>query len=115
MDIFENKIVCKNCNKETKKVVSIKDGFKLRALQCPKCKKVWYHPLDIKAFNDFKKMRNKEFRVKLRMVGNSFCVSIPREIIEFEDLERAVNQMIYMSLEEPRKLSLFFTRRRKIY
>ena len=61
------------------------------------------------------KLRSKPFRVKLRYVGNSYIVSIPREIIEFEDIERRLNKIIEMSLEEPGKLTLLFSRVRKLY
>ncbi len=95
-------------------MVTIKDGFKIRTLECPECKKQWYHPLDLQRYKNFRTLRDKEFRVKLRMVGNSFCVSIPKEIIEFEEkfarLEKEIDNLIRMSLEEPGKLSLFFQR-----
>ena len=57
-------------------------------------------------------LRNRDFQVKLRMVGNSFSVTIPREIIEFEEkfrqIEKEMDKMIHMSLQEPGKLTLFF-------
>ncbi|GAF98331.1 unnamed protein product [marine sediment metagenome] len=94
---------------------TIKDGFKLRFLQCSNCRNRIYHPLDQKEFEDFNKIRNKEWEVKLRMVGNSYTVSIPREIIEFEEqFQREVNNMIRMTLEEPTKLSLFLSKRKFI-
>ncbi len=116
-DIFENTILCENCNKKTSKSYTYKDGFKIRNWYCENCNKKWYHPLDLKEYEDFNKLKNKSFEVKLRLIGNSFCVSIPREIIEFEkEMQQETNKIISMSLEEPQKLSLFFRRRiRKIY
>jgi len=66
----------------------------------------------------------KNFQVKLRIVGNSYTASSPREIIEFENemqtefnkMRKRMSQIIHMSLEEPEKLSLFFTNKiRKFY
>lgn len=115
MDIFDNIIVCKDCNKETERAITNKDGFKLRSFTCPSCNKVWLHPKDEEAYQEYLKLRSKPFKVKLRFVGNSYIVSIPREIIEFEDIERRLNKIIEMSLEEPGKLTLVFSRLRKIY
>ena len=114
-DIFENTIVCESCNKKTKKAVVIKDGHKIRFWHCEKCNKKWPHPLDIQKYNDFQKIKRKQFKVKLRLVGNSYAVSIPREIIdfqrEFNKLSKEMHKMISLSLEEPEKLSLFFNKR----
>ncbi|MBT6044823.1 hypothetical protein HOG54_02120, partial [Candidatus Woesearchaeota archaeon] len=50
--------------------------------------------------------------VKLRMVGNSYTVSIPKEIINLqENIFEEMNTLIKMSLESPEKLSLFFSRK----
>lgn len=111
-DIFENKIICNNCNKETIKAELDENGFKLRALECPDCGKQWMHPGDLKDYERFKELKSRQFSVKLRMVGNSFSVTIPREIIEFEErfakLEREMDNMMRLSLDEPGKLILRF-------
>ena len=107
MDAFNNIILCKNCERKTEKGLTIKEGFKIRTLKCPNCNEISYHPLDLKEYDDFQRLRQKNFNVKLRLVGNSFCVSIPREILEFAEMEKQMNKIIRMSLEEPHKLSLF--------
>lgn len=113
-DIYNTTILCEKCNRKTKKKTIHKEGFTLRAWECPKCNKLWYHPLDQQEYQNFQKLRDKNFRVKLRLVGNSFCVSIPKEIIEFHrEMQKEMNEMISMSLEEPEKLSLYFTKRFK--
>ena len=43
------------------------------------------------------------------MVGNSFCISIPREIIEFRELGNKLDQLVYLYLEEPEKITLSFS------
>ena len=115
MDIFDNPILCKDCKKETVKTITIKNNFKLRSINCKSCNKTWYHPTDLENYKEFQKIKIKPFKVKLRFVGNSYTVSIHREIIEFEDLERQLDKFIEMSLEEPGKLSLFFQKIRKVY
>ncbi len=111
-DIFETTILCDKCNRKTNKHQLIKNGFKIRAWECPSCGKIWEHPADKQSQDDFQKLKEKEFQVKLRMVGNSYTVSIPREIIEFEEeFNRELNELISLSMEEPGKVSLFLHKR----
>lgn len=116
-DIFDTTIMCDACRTETMKKTTDREGFPIRSAECPSCHKVWHHPLDIQDYENFKQLRNKQFQVKLRLVGNSYTVSIPREIIEFEEEMRKemeqMDHMIRMALEEPDKLSIFFSRRMK--
>ena len=113
-DLFNTKILCNICNKETTKSEILKDGFRIRTATCPNCNKQFFHPLDLEEYKNFKKLKDKQFSVKLRLVGNSYAVSIPKEIInfiEFENqLEKEFNSMVQLCLEEPEKLSLFFRR-----
>ena len=114
-DIFDAKVHCNQCNKQTEKTIIIKDGFKLRALRCNNCNKHYYHPSDLEEQKRFQELRNKQFQVKLRMVGNSYTISIPREIIDFreeclKDMNQNMNKMLFLSLEEPEKLTIFFNR-----
>jgi|TARA_B100001971_G_scaffold190799_1_gene193847 hypothetical protein len=113
-DIFDNKILCNGCDKETNKHELIKDGFIIRIAKCENCNKEWHHPSDVEKYNNFKKIRDKTFNVKLRMVGNSYTISIPREIIKFEEeFQKKINQMLNISLEEPEKISIYFSKRIK--
>lgn len=111
-DMFEADIICNKCNVKTKKQEQIKDGFKLRYSECPKCKQKFYHPADIKEYKEFQDLKQRQFDVKLRMVGNSFSVTIPREIIDFEEkfaqMKKEMDQMLRLSLEEPGKIMLRF-------
>ncbi len=117
MDIYDNIVICKTCNKETAKSQLFKNGFKIRVWQCPQCKKIWEHPEDLQKYKNFEKIKNKNFHVKLRLVGNSYTVSIPREIIDFHRkanaIEKEIDKMMDICLEEPFKVSLFFTKIRK--
>ena len=111
-DIFETNVLCNKCNIKTNKAAILKDGFRLRYFECPKCSQRWYHPSDIKEYEAFKVLKQRTFSVKLRMVGNSFSVTIPREIIEFEEkfaqIEKEIEQIMRLSLDEPGKICLYF-------
>tara|TARA_Y100000310_G_scaffold167610_2_gene167524 strand:+ start:6115 stop:6507 length:393 start_codon:yes stop_codon:yes gene_type:complete len=116
-DIFGASIVCDACNQKMEKGFIARQGFKLRAWKCNDCTKQWIHPTDQQDYENFSRLKDKQFQVKLRLVGNSYTVSIPREIIEFEEeMQREMkemNKLINMSLEGPDKLSLFFSRKVK--
>ena len=108
-DIFDQVVLCGECNSKTFKNYIIKDGFELRVLECPKCSNVIYHPGDIKEYEDFMKLKARNFDVKLRMVGNSFCVSIPKELIDFhKEFEEDFGDSIKLNLEGPGKIGMFF-------
>jgi hypothetical protein len=109
MDIFDNTILCKNCKKEMKQILVSKNGFNLRALRCPKCNETLVHPSDMHEYEEFMRLKNKEFEVKMRMVGNSYAVSIPREIVDFmKEQEKMINDMVRLSFEEAGRISLMF-------
>ena len=94
-DLFEHKILCKNCNIELKKGFVIKNGFKIRTFFCEKCSEKILHPDDLQEYNNFKNLRNKEFKVKLRLVGNSYAVSIPKQIVEFmREQEKIMDDLV---------------------
>ena len=115
-DLFNTTILCEDCNRKTNKGEIFRDGFRLRYWECNNCSKRWLHPLDEEDYKNFQALKQKEFQVKLRMVGNSYTVSIPREIIEFEEENRELTKLINLNLEEPGKISIFFRKRiKRIY
>jgi hypothetical protein len=109
MDVFDNVILCKNCKKEMKVLEIVRNGFLLRAKRCPKCKSTAIHPVDKNDFDDFMDLKRKEFNVKMRMVGNSYAVSIPREIVDFiKEQDKIMSDMVRLGFEDANKLSLNF-------
>jgi NhaP-type Na+/H+ and K+/H+ antiporter len=87
----------------------VKNGFQLRALQCPKCQEKIVHPSDLEEYKKFSELKNKQFDVKLRMVGNSYAVSIPREIVDFmHEQEDMVDSMVRLCFQDAKRLSLMF-------
>jgi len=108
-DLFDNKILCNECGKEMKKVLISKNGFNLRAVKCDKCGKIIIHPQDKTEYEDFIRLKQKEYDVKMRMVGNSYTVSIPREIVDFmQDQEEKMNNMVRLCFEDFGKISMQF-------
>ncbi len=112
-DIFDNPILCNKCNSRMKKSNVEKNGFIFRAVVCPKCNEKIIHPVDEQEYNRFINLKNKEFRVKMRLVGNSYAVSIPKEILSFmheqmNEQKRMADDMVRLCFEEMGRLSLNF-------
>ena len=108
-DIFEQKILCNKCDKQMQKARLEKNGFVLRALICPDCHEKVIHPVDAANYNKFQNLKSKEFHVKMRIVGNSYTVSIPKEIVSFMSVqEKVMNDMVRLCFEDMGKLSLNF-------
>jgi hypothetical protein len=108
-DIFDNTILCKKCRKEMIKKQIDKDGFVIRIMECPVCKDKIVHPADEAEYNRFKELRNKKFIVKMRIVGNSYSVSIPREIVNFiKEQEKIMDDMVRLCFNDSKRISLLF-------
>src|SRR3989344_9456306 len=94
-DIFHNKILCGKCDVQMTPVHISKNGFNLRAVGCSKCGARIVHPKDEQEYNDFINLRKKNFSVKMRFVGNSYAVSIPKEIVDFmKEQEKVMDDMV---------------------
>jgi len=91
------------------KVKFVKNNFLFRSMICPKCKATIVHPLDEQEYNKFVNLKNKEFRVKMRLVGNSYAVSIPKEIVNFmEEQKKIMDDMVRLCFEDFGRVSLNF-------
>ena len=109
VDLFDNTILCKHCDLKMKREDVLKSGFKMRSIKCPTCNNRILHPDDVKEYENFSLLKNKRFKVKLRFVGNSYAVSIPREIIDFmSEQEKELNDMVDLCFEEFGRVSLNF-------
>ena len=114
-DIFDNTILCKKCNTKMKKIEVVKSGFILRTVVCNECNEKIIHPTDEQEYNKFINLKNKEFRVKMRLVGNSYAVSIPKEIVSFiREQERVMDDMVKLCFEDFGRLSLSFEEVKKL-
>ncbi|MFH1308180.1 MAG: hypothetical protein ABIH72_04985 [archaeon] len=108
-DLFSHRIICTKCNKDMKLIEIFKDGFKIRALECERCKEKIIHPQDEAEYKNFVNLKRKNYKVKLRLVGNSYTVSIPKEIVEFmHEQEKIMDDMVRLCFSNARRLSLMF-------
>ena len=108
-DIFENTILCKNCDRKMERADVLRNGYSLRAMVCKGCNERIIHPSDEENYNKFINLKNKEFSVKMRLVGNSYAVSIPKEIVSFMNAKRKImDDMVRLCFEEMGKVSLSF-------
>lgn len=93
-----------------KKAEISKNGFILRAVICKNCNGKLIHPLDEAEYNKFINLKNKEFKVKMRLVGNSYAVSIPKEIVHFmNEQKKIMDEMVKLCFEDMGRLSLNFS------
>lgn len=91
------------------KSVVNRNGLELRAITCNKCKSQIIHPADLNSAENFKNLKDKTYNVKLRVVGNSHAISIPKEIVEFiQHQEKMMDDMVRLCFEDMNKLSLRF-------
>ena len=110
VDIFDNTILCKKCNSKMKKAQLVKNGFVFRAVVCPKCGEKVIHPVDEEKYNKFMDLKKKEYKVKMRLVGNSYAVSIPKEIVSFMRMhEKLMDDMVKLCFEDAGRVSLNFS------
>ena len=108
-DIFNNTILCGSCSIPMKKVQVSKNGYVLRAVECSKCNSKIIHPKDEQEFNEFMCLKKKQYNVKMRFVGNSYAVSIPKEIVDFmKEQEKRVDDMVRLCFEDLGRISLNF-------
>jgi len=115
-DIFDNTILCRKCGKKMQKTKAVKNGFVFRILICPNknCHEKIIHPVDEQEYNKFINLKNKEFKVKMRLVGNSYAVSIPKEIVSFMHQQKKImDEMVKLCFEDFGRLSLNFREIRK--
>jgi transcription elongation factor Elf1 len=112
-DIFDAKISCKKCDEEMKPILLVKQGFKVRAVRCDKCGEKIVHPADLHHLQHYNDLKRKTYNVKLRVVGNSHAVSIPKEIVDFindthRGMSKQMDDMVKLCFEDFGKLSLRF-------
>ena len=112
-DIFDNKILCKKCDTPMQKDKLSKNGFILRAMVCPNCNSKIIHPVDEQEYEKYINLKNKEFKVKMRLVGNSYAVSIPKEIVNFlNEQQKIMDEMVRLCFEDFGRLTLNFRRKK---
>jgi len=112
-DIFDTKIICKKCEKEMKPVILARNGAELRAVKCINCNDQIIHPADQNCLRQFEDLKGKTFNVKLRVVGNSHAISIPKEIVTFmnsmqKSFHKEMDDMVKLAFEDFGRLRIDF-------
>lgn len=108
-DIFDNQILCKTCSTTMRPIEITRNGLVLRAVECPKCNLNIIHPKDEQEYKNFIILKKKQFSVKMRFVGNSYAVSIPKEIVDFmKEQEKIMDDMVKLCFEDFGRLRLEF-------
>lgn len=112
-DLFDAKISCKNCDIVMSRGRVEHGGMLVRALRCGKCGDMIIHPEDKIAVEQFRNLKGKTFSVKLRVVGNSHAVSIPKEVVDFlhhmhNQIDGDFDKMVRLCVENSKQLSLRF-------
>ena len=108
-DLFNHTILCGKCEAKMQRGELIRNGFRMRVLVCPNGHDKIVHPQDEEDYKKYRQLRQKEFKVKMRIVGNSYAVSIPKEIVSFmHQSEKMMNDMVRLCFEDGKKLSLSF-------
>jgi len=108
MDLLDNTdVLCKKCKAPMERGITLKEGFRLRVFQCPNCKARYFHPSDEEQYEEYQKLKEKQYSMKLRLVGNSFCISIPKEIVKFSHVEE--NSIVQFSMDDPEHMRIIFT------
>jgi hypothetical protein len=118
-DIFDAKIMCEKCDRVMVNGFIEKSGFKLRVKKCSECGERIFHPIDMNELERYKDMRGKTYNVKLRIVGNSHAISIPKEVVDFMNRSRVqarkdMDDMVKLCFEDFGKLSLDFFERQEM-
>jgi hypothetical protein len=114
MDLLDNTdVLCKKCKAPMERGIAVKDGLKLRLFQCPSCKARYFHPSDLENYEQYRKLKEKEYQMKLRMVGNSFCISIPKELVRFNHVKE--DSIVSLSMDDPEHMRLVFHRKTITY
>jgi len=113
IDIFDAKIMCKSCDSEMEKGHVDKQGFKLRAVRCKKCGGQIIHPDDSRELAHYRDLKRKTYNVKLRIIGNSHAISIPKEVVDFindtnKRMSNQMDDMVKLCFEDFGKMSLRF-------
>ena len=111
-DIFDAMIMCKECKREMQSTIVEKSGLELRAVKCSSCGDMIIHPADVQSYAHFNDIKGKTFAVKLRAVGNSHAISIPKEIVSFLDemksVHKEMNDMVRLCFKDFDTLSVRF-------
>ena len=63
-------------------------GYEVRGWTCKKCKKEYIHPEDSLKISKLEALKKNGIKVKVRTVGQSLVITLPKELVELYGLEK---------------------------
>ena len=80
-------------------------GYEVRGWVCKKCKKEYLHPEDSLKISRLRALKKNHVRVKIRTVGQSLVITLPKEIAELYGLEKG--ETVELSSEGLKKIDIW--------
>ena len=91
--IYEDELECE-CGGVMKPKLFNVEGFDVRGWQCKKCNRIDYSD-DMNAVLTIKKLRKKGATLKLRKVGDTVVITVPKDIREALELKEGEDVKMY--------------------
>lgn len=82
-----NEIPCECGDMASRSSVKYKD-YEVRGWTCRKCRKEYIHPEDSLKISRLEALKKSNVRVKIRTVGQSLVITLPKKISELYGLEK---------------------------
>ena len=98
-------IPCECGGMASRSTVKYKD-YKLRGWVCKKCKKEYIHPEDSLKISKLVALKKSRVKVKIRTVGQSLVITLPKKIAELYDLQKG--ESVELSPETLKKIEIEF-------
>jgi len=92
--IYEDELECE-CGGTMKPKTFNVEGFAVRGWECEKCRRIDYSD-DINFFLTLKKFKKQGASLKLRQVGDTMVITIPKEIREALKLKSGEEAKMYL-------------------
>ncbi len=96
-------IPCECSSMASKSTVKYKE-YEVRGWICRKCKKEYVHPEDSIKISKLEALEKNRIRVKIRTVGQSLVITLPKEIAELYGLEKG--EMVELSPGNLKKIEI---------
>lgn len=96
-------IPCECGGMASKGTVKYKD-YEVRGWACKKCKKEYIHPEDSLKISKIEALKKSGIKVKVRTVGQSLVITLPKVIVELYGLERG--EMVELTPENLNKIKI---------
>ena len=96
-------IPCECGHMASKSTVKHKD-YEVRGWVCKKCKKEYIHPEDSIKISKLEALKKTGIKVKIRTVGQSLVITLPKELAELYELEQG--EMVELTPENLRRIEI---------